>query len=63
MRALLHDRNADAVALRRIVGAPAVPVTAIFRAQRSVNNQATMFVTCFEEAYAALSSTIEERLP
>ena len=63
VRALLHDRHADTVALRRIAGAPAIPVTAIFRAQRSVSNQASLFVKCFEKAYAALTSTIEERLP
>jgi len=62
-RALLHDRNADAVALRRIDGAPGIPVTAIFRAQRSVSNQASLFVECFQDAYKALSGTTEERLP
>jgi DNA-binding transcriptional LysR family regulator len=63
VRALLHDRQSETVALRRVPSAPTIPVTAIFRAQRSVSNQASLFVKCFEEAYAALTSTIEERLP
>lgn len=63
VRALLHDRQADTVELRRIVGTPTFPITAIFRAQRSVSNQASLFVKCFEEAYEALTSTIEDRLP
>ena len=62
-RALLHERQAEAVTLRRIAGAPTVPVTAIFRAQRSVSNQASLFVKCFEKAYVALTGTIEDRLP
>ena len=63
VRALLHDQHADTVVLRRIADAPTFPITAIFRAQRSASNQASLFVHCFEEAYAALTSTIEDRLP
>ena len=62
-RALLHERHADAVVLRRIAGTPTFPVTAIFRAQRSVSNQASLFVRCFRDAYTALCGTLEERLP
>lgn len=63
VRALLHDRQAGEVALRRVAGAPSFPVTAIFRAQRAVSNQASLFVRCFGDAYAALCGTLEERLP
>ena len=63
VRALLHDRHAETVTLRRIAGATTFPIAAIFRAQRSVSNQASLFVECFQEAYASLCDTIEERLP
>jgi DNA-binding transcriptional LysR family regulator len=63
LRALLHERVADAVTIRRIAGDPTIPVTAIFRAQRSQENQTALFVECFEESYQALLDTVEERLP
>ena len=36
---------------------------AVFRAQRSQENQTGLFVECFEAAYRALLDTVEERLP
>ena len=63
VRALLHESLAEAVTLRRMAGAPSLPVTAIFRAQRSASNQASLFVRCFEQAYEALTNTIEDRIP
>jgi len=63
LRALLHERDADTVAIRRIAGNPTIPVTAVFRAQRSKENQTTLFVECFEAAYRALLDTVEEGLP
>lgn len=63
LRALLHERDSDSVIIRRIAGEPTIPVTAIFRAQRSQENQTQLFVECFEQAYRALIDTVEERLP
>ena len=63
LRALLHEKDADKVLIRRIAGDPSIPVTAVFRAQRSKENQTTLFVECFEAAYRALLDTVEEGLP
>jgi len=63
LRALLHEQGSDTVVIRRIAGEPTIPVTAIFRARRSQENQTRLFVECFELAYQALIDTVEERLP
>jgi DNA-binding transcriptional LysR family regulator len=63
VRALLHDRHSQAVAVRRIRGEPSLPVTAVYRGQRSPDKATRLFVDCFEAAYAALAGTVEERLP
>jgi DNA-binding transcriptional LysR family regulator len=63
LRALLHERDSNTVLIRRIAGGPTIPVTAVFRAQRSQENQTGLFVECFEAAYRALLDTVEERLP
>ena len=63
VRALLHDPMADAVEIRRIVGEPTIPVTAIFGGRRGQGNAARLFVTCFEQAYRTLCETVEDRLP
>ena len=63
VRALLHEHLADAVTLRGIAGAPTLPVTAVFLAQRSASNQASLFVRCFEQAYRSMAGNIGERLP
>lgn len=63
LRALLHERASDAVLIRRIAGEPTIPVTAVFRAQRSQGSQTRLFVECFEAAYQALLDTVEEKLP
>jgi DNA-binding transcriptional LysR family regulator len=56
VRALLHERNAKAMVVRRLAGEPSLPVTAIFRAQRALDRQTRRFVECFEQAYAAFSA-------
>ena len=63
VRALLHDRLSQAVEVRRIRGEPSLPVTAVYRSQRSPDQPTRLFVDCFEAAYAGLAATVEERLP
>ena len=63
VRALLHDRMAQTVAVRRIEGDPVIPLTAIFGGRRGQSHPARLFVDCFERAYKMLSETVEERLP
>jgi DNA-binding transcriptional LysR family regulator len=63
VRALLHDYHSENVQIRRIDGAPSLPVTAVYRGQRAPDKQTRLFVDCFEKAYEALAGTVEERLP
>lgn len=62
VRALLNDRQAEKIAARPIEGRPTIPVTAIFRAQRSVGSPLRLFLECFESAYQDLSEAMDERL-
>jgi DNA-binding transcriptional LysR family regulator len=63
VRALLHERNSDAVVVCRLEGEPTLPVTAVYRGQRSPGKPTRLFVKCFEQACEALADTVEERLP
>jgi DNA-binding transcriptional LysR family regulator len=63
VRALLHDYHSENVQIRRIDGAPSLPVTAVYRGQRAPDKPTRLFVDCFEKAYETLAGTVEERLP
>lgn len=63
VRALLHDRLAERVAVRRIEGEPSLPVMAIFQARRALDNRAGLFVECFRDAFRNLEAAQEDRLP
>jgi DNA-binding transcriptional LysR family regulator len=63
VRALLHDVHSESVQIRRLQGAPSLPVTAVYRGQRAPEKATRLFVDCFEKAYEALAGTVEERLP
>ena len=63
VRALLHDYHSESVQIRRLVGAPSLPVTAVYRGQRAPDKPTRLFVDSFEKAYARLADTVEERLP
>ena len=63
VRALLHDRAADAITVRRIEGDPGIPVTAINGSRRGLSNPVTLFIDCFEQACASLNKSLEDLLP
>jgi DNA-binding transcriptional LysR family regulator len=63
VRALLHDRLARQVAVRRIEGEPSLPVTAMFQARRTLDNRAERLVECFRAAFRELEAEHEDRLP
>jgi DNA-binding transcriptional LysR family regulator len=63
VRALLHDRTADAISVRRIDGDPVIPVTAIHGSRRGLSNPVKLFIDCFEKSCADLNDSLRELLP
>jgi DNA-binding transcriptional LysR family regulator len=63
VRALLHDRTADAISVRRISGDPVIPVTAIHGSRRGLSNPVKLFIDCFEKSCADLNDSLRDLLP
>jgi len=62
VRALLHDRAADAISVRRIDGDPVIPVTAIHGSRRGLSNPVKLFIDCFEKSCADLNDSLRSLL-
>jgi DNA-binding transcriptional LysR family regulator len=63
IRALLHDRDSGQFTVRRLVGRPQLPITVILPGRRTTHRAVRPFIDSLEEAFTALSSTVEARLP
>ena len=62
VRALLSNRHARPIVVRRIVGHPSLPVVAMFASQAQLSNAAQLFIDCFREAFEKLEASIREML-
>jgi len=62
VRALLSNRHARPVVVRRIEGHPSMPIVAMFPSQARLSNTAQLFIDCFREAFDALDAEIEKML-
>jgi DNA-binding transcriptional LysR family regulator len=58
VRALLRDRHARPVVVRRVAGHPSMPIVAMFASQAQLGNAAQLFIDCFREAFDNLETAI-----
>ncbi len=54
VRAMLNNRSATPVTIRRIRGNPSLPVSAIIPSQRQLSNPAKAFIECFQATFDSL---------
>ena len=50
-QAILQGHNRDSVDVRRIRGAAAIPVVAVYPSQRQLSNAAAVFIECFQQVF------------
>jgi DNA-binding transcriptional LysR family regulator len=51
---LLQGPDRDRITVRRVAGADALPVVAIYPSRRKLSNAAAVFIECFQDAFARL---------
>jgi DNA-binding transcriptional LysR family regulator len=56
VRAMLNNRSAAPVTIRRIRGNPALPVSVIIPSQRQLSNPAKAFIECFQATFENLQN-------
>jgi DNA-binding transcriptional LysR family regulator len=62
IRALLDNERKNEIDVVPIKGNPSLPLTALYPAQRGVNNPGSVFIECIQEAYQALREEVTKEI-
>lgn len=62
VHALVMQRSAPPIVIRRIRGQSSLPVSALFPSQRQLGNPASLFIECFQRAFAQLMASVRQDL-